>query len=506
MKRIFALLLTMLMVLPLFACGESTGTSAPSADNGGNTPAANAVTDAVTEAVPAYKPAVTDLEGRTFHIMSKMENTVDGRWTEHNFEELEAGGDVVNDAIVYRNQILEEQFNCTIQNVFEKMGGIFSYTMYQTIAKLIEAGDDSYDLYMPTVQDCAKLSVTGMLYDMKDYDCIQLDREWWNQVVIDATSIGGKVYYADGDIAETFMRAAYAIFFNKQLIKDFTLDDPYALVGNNKWTIDKVLSDAKAASVDMNSNGFMDSEDRIGLLVLYNSTEAFYAASGVKLVTVDENGRLTWTGGSERSIQIMNKISDLYKSTDAVLNCDKKEKMLTSDMQAIGNVQRGETLFSNDKALYLFGTMNNVKAMRSMDTDFGILPLPKADDTQDRYYSYVHTWSASAACIALNVPDPAVTAQFIEAAAYYAAQEITPAYYDVMLKTKVSRDEESLAMLDMIYANRWCDLGNIFNVGAVLSDFTSNINNGQDNFASMIAAKESKIESELAEINDALVG
>ena len=162
MKRIFALLLTVLMITALAACGETAGSSAPAANDPGGAAANAETTDAVTE--PAYTPAVTDLGGRTFHIMSKMENTVDGRWTEHNFEELEAGGDVVNDAIVYRNQILEEQFNCDIKNDFEKMGGIFSYTMYQTIAKLIEAGDDSYDLYMPTVQDCAKLSVAGMLY------------------------------------------------------------------------------------------------------------------------------------------------------------------------------------------------------------------------------------------------------------------------------------------------------------------------------------------------------
>ena len=452
---------------------------------------------------PAYVPATVDMGGREFHILSKMEGDESGRWTAEDFKITEADGDVVNDAIFNRNQLLEEQFNCDIVNHFEAMGNLFSYTLYGTISKLVQAGDTTYDFMMPPIQDSAKLAADGILWDLTMFDSIKLDQPWWNQVFADATSIGGKSYYANGDISLTFMRAAYAILFSKNVLSKYDLDSPYSLVTDGKWTIDALMGMARSAAEDINGNGHMDSEDNIGMAMLYNSGEAFYAATGVKLVTV-EDGKLTWTGDSAKSISVMEKIYDIYQDKLVTINCDNAS-LMSGSYSSLTNVDRGATFLSTDKTLFLFGTMNNVPLMRDMDGDFGILPLPKFDDNQERYYSYVHTWSASAATIPITAQDPEGTAMFMEAAAYYASQMITPAYYNVALKTKYARDDESQQMLDIIYENRWCDLGNLYNVGEVLTGMTSLVTSGQNTFASMMAKKESAIESTLEAINEAFL-
>ncbi len=489
------------IALAALSCGSTEKT--PAETNAANSSDGKAVTEE-TQKIPVFTSF--DRNGGEFTILSKMEGSSTGRWTAEDFAISEPDGDVVNDAIYERNQKLEELFNCNIVNVQENMGGLFSYTMYQTISKLIQSGDTYYDFIMPTIQDCAKLSRDGMLWDLTYYsDALHLDQPWWNQVFEEATCIGDKVFYANGDISLTFMRAAYAIMFNKQSIQDYELDNPYTLVIDGVWTIDHLMEMSRAASEDINGNGYMDSNDKIGLLMLYNSGEAFYAASGVKLVTAQDDGTLVWTGGSEKSIAVMNKIFDIYAETSATLNCDDASKM-NDIYKQYTNVDRGANLFSAGQGLFLFGTMNNVPLMRDMDTDFGILPLPKADDTQDDYYSYVHTWSASAAAIPISAQKPEETAAFMETAAYYAQQIITPAYYTTALKTKYARDEESSAMLDLIYKKRWCDLGNIYNVGSVLTEMTTLITSKKQNtFASMIAKKESKIKTELQEINDAFL-
>jgi hypothetical protein len=432
-----------------------------------------------------------------------MEGDESGRWTAEDFKITEADGDVVNDAIFNRNQLLEEQFNCDIVNHFEAMGNLFSYTLYGTISKLVQAGDTTYDFMMPPIQDSAKLAADGILWDLTMFDSINLDQPWWNQVFDEATSIGGKSYYANGDISLTFMRAAYAILFSKNVLSKYDLDSPYSLVTDGKWTIDALMGMARSAAEDINGNGHMDSEDNIGMAMLYNSGEAFYAATGVKLVTVDD-GKLTWTGDSAKSISVMEKIYDIYQDKLVTINCDNAS-LMSGSYSSLTNVDRGATFLSTDKTLFLFGTMNNVPLMRDMDGDFGILPLPKFDDNQERYYSYVHTWSASAATIPITAQDPEGTAMFMEAAAYYASQMITPAYYNVALKTKYARDDESQQMLDIIYENRWCDLGNLYNVGEVLTGMTSLVTSGQNTFASMMAKKESAIESTLEAINEAFL-
>ncbi len=488
----------LVLAAAMASCGDSGATAAETTAAVGMD-GSGAVESETAE--PAHVPTYTDMGGREFHILAKMEGDTSGRWTDEVFLIEEADGDTVHDAIFERNSLLEEKFNCDIKATFEPMGGLFSYTQYKTISKLIQAGDTTYDFMMPPIQDCAKLASDGMLWDLTMYDEINLSEPWWNQVFADATAIGGKLYYANGDISLTFMRAAYAILFNKNVLAKYDLESPYAIVNDGDWTIDRLMEMARSAAEDINGNGHMDSDDNIGMAMLYNSGEAFFAATGVRLVTVEDE-KLTWTGDSEASLNAMQKIYDIYAEDSVTLNCDKAG-LMNSTYAPMTNVDRGANLFSSDKALFLFGTMNNVPAMRNMQGDFGILPLPKYDDNQERYYSYVHTWSAAAAVIPITAQKPEETALFMEAAAYHASEMITPAYYDVTLKTKAARDEESKAMLDLIYKNRWCDLGNLYNCGSVLTQMTSMITSGQNTFASMIEKKSSVIEKELSEINEA---
>lgn len=499
MKRTLSFCLAALLLgASLASCGGGTGTKDSTADTDNKTDVSGTETES---AEPAYTPAVTDMGGRDFFILSKMEGDESGRWTAEDFKIEEADGDTVNDAIFKRNSLLEESFNCNINNTFSAMGGLFSYTLYKSISKLIQSGDTTYDFIMPPIQDCAKLAADGMLWDLTMFDTLHLDEPWWNQVFDEAISIGGKSFYANGDISLTFMRAAYAILFNKTVLARYDLENPYQIVTDGNWTIDRLMEMATTAAEDLNGNGHMDSEDNVGMAMLYNSGEAFYAATGVRLVTV-KDGLLTWTGDSEASVNVMNKIYDIYAKDSVTLNCDK-QNLMDATYVKYTNVERGANLFSSDKALFLFGTMNNVPSMRDMESDFGILPLPKYDDNQERYYSYVHTWSASAAAIPITAQNPEETALFMEAAAYYAREIITPAYYETALKTKYARDEESQAMLDLIYENRWCDLGNLYNCGEVLTNMTSLITNGKNTFVSMMEKKKSKIESELEAINEA---
>lgn len=52
-----------------------------------------------------------------------------------------------------------------------------------------------------------------------------------------------------------------------------------------------------------------------------------------------------------------------------------------------------------------------------------------------------------------------LTGAVLEEANYRVKLHLTPAYYDITLKGKYSRDPESIAMLDLIFANRVVDLG-----------------------------------------------
>lgn len=92
----------------------------------------------------------------------------------------------------------------------------------------------------------------------------------------------------------------------------------------------------------------------------------------------------------------------------------------------------------------------------------------------------------------------------MEALASYSRDYYTPAYYEVTLKGKYSRDTDSLDMLDLIYERRTADLGNLFNIGGVLSGVSDLVNKDKNSFASFIESKAAAVETELAELNDML--
>ena len=61
--------------------------------------------------------------------------------------------------------------------------------------------------------------------------------------------------------------------------------------------------------------------------------------------------------------------------------------------------------------------------------------------------------------IPVNNKNPGYAGALLEAMAAYSFNEIIPEYYEVVLKRKNSRDEDSSAMLDLIFSTRSYDLG-----------------------------------------------
>ena len=146
--------------------------------------------------------------------------------------------------------------------------------------------------------------------------------------------------------------------------------------------------------------------------------------------------------------------------------------------------------------------MNNVPSMRDMTTDFGILPYPKYDENQTDYYTYVQTWASGCAAIPLTCLDINASSIIMEDMTYLSSQYVTPAFYETALKNKYARDNESQEMLDLICETRTCDIGNLYNIGGLVSLLTNNINAGKGDFVSTITSLESSIEKTLDEINE----
>lgn len=155
-------------------------------------------------------------------------------------------------------------------------------------------------------------------------------------------------------------------------------------------------------------------------------------------------------------------------------------------------------MFQSGKGLFMDMTFYYIESLREMEADFGIIPYPKYDEAQDEYYSRIEGCELS--CVPITVSDTERTSIILEALACESAKQVQPAYYDVSLRTKYTRDEESQEMLDIIFDHRVFDLGDTIWCGDLRDGvfegmFMNNDRAISSKFASMETVMNEKIKT-----------
>jgi len=142
-----------------------------------------------------------------------------------------------------------------------------------------------------------------------------------------------------------------------------------------------------------------------------------------------------------------------------------------------------------------------------MESDFGIIPLPKYDEAQETYYTATHPQYVSFMTIPVTNAEPERTGKIMEAMNAYSTEYVVPAVYQTTLVGKVIRDEESEEMLDIIFASRNFDISFAFNSSTGLQTFLQDIVVASSfNYASKEAANKTKVEKAIAQILEAVAG
>ena len=278
LNRTLAILLALILACgSLAACGD-----AEVAETAADTAAADTVPE---ETEPAYVKANLpdrDFEGETFTFFGRI---YEGVWSATDILAKETTGEQINDATYARTAYIEETYNLTLETVESGQS-----TVIDQIKTFVTAGDDSYAAVVSDVYDAGGVAVEGMLYDMNTVDNIDLSQRWWSQMTNDSLSLGNKQFYVTGDIFIIDNKATRIFFFNKDIVENVGLDDPYTLVRENKWTLDTYMGMNEAASADLDGDGVMNPDvDRYGTMVQPTLGGILYFAAGGKLTDKDEN-------------------------------------------------------------------------------------------------------------------------------------------------------------------------------------------------------------------------
>ena len=429
MKKTITAILLCTLILTTVSCG-SEPTKTPD----------NTVTDSA-ESTPEiqtddYNYPDKDFEGHEFVFL----NVETQSWASSMIAPEEATGETINDAMFERNSRIAEHFNITIREEAINLNDVAS-----ALKRTVTAGDDSYDVCMLPIHQASGIITDGCLLNLAELPGLRLDEEWWVASVNESLEIAGKLYMTTSDISFFPFEATWGIFFNEDIFDDLKLEYPYELVREGKWTIDKLNEYAKAGALQGSDPTFepydLNGSSRYGFASHHDFPLALIFGAGESFIKT-ENDKAVFNADTEKMFDIYTKIAALTKEEGVYYNWDFG---LNSDLAK--EFMKGRLFMTSE-------TLGYLSTLRHMDDSFGVLPIPKFDETQSEYHSIVASFGTTMTTVPATASDPERTGIILDALAYDSYKNLREPYYNVYLTQKGVRNDDSAQMLEIIRQSR----------------------------------------------------
>ena len=477
MKRLAAALLLLLTAAQCTACASAGGDEAKTDEM-----TAGETTAAVEE---TYDFGTLDLGGEDFTILNAQEI----RELYNILDVEEPTGDLLDDAVWKRNNLIEEKYNITI---VEEHNNDPNGHLRSTVL----AGEDLYNASYTLTNTLGSMILDGMFHDLKDGEGFQFDQPWWDHAVMDGAAIGEdeSLYFISSNMNLYAFEGTWCMYFNKRMCNDLQLDTPYALVEEGKWTLDRLY---EYTSVGANLNGEMDwswnqeAKSVYGFSSMTDFILQMYTSCEQKVIDI-EGGEPVLRAGTDRFYTVTDKLVRVFGEKGTSHFCDNNR----------GTGNHYENIFAASRAFFIGAEIKGGDGggrFADMTDDYGIVPMPKFDEAQEEYISPVALW-AYFMTVPITHTELDTSSKILDAMSYVSYRDIVPVYYDIVLQVKNIRDEETSDMLDIISSTRTYLTAYAFGWGANLrSDINNMLRNGENNAASIVAKHESAIAKEFAD-------
>lgn len=413
-------------------------------------------------------PEAMDFEGAEIRVFSRGGD----KDTLMEFSAEEMNGDVVNDAVLSRNLAVQERLNVAMNLILDT--GLTRHNGASSkIRASVTAGSDDYDLIANALYDTMPLVVDNMFLPLNTLEYLDFSAPWHNQAFLETTNLNGNNYVLMGELSQTMISGTFAMFFNKTLFDEYYngSENLYDIVGEGEWTLDRMTALCEPLYTDNNGDGIANEGDTFGHFFTDTKTlgaDSFFGASKVDYLARTEDGSFVFNGTSERMVEFTEKMHKLLFENNNTLRTPNNNEQIMDTMM------KHETVFTT-------WMLSGIDYLRDMEDDFGIIPMPKLNEAQETYTSYIHDGSSSFT-IPVTEKNPNTVAAFLEAMSAESYRVVTPAYFETALKSKYSRDSETSQMLDLIVSGVYLDYAYIYGqslgkpidvIRGILADATS---------------------------------
>jgi hypothetical protein len=490
-KKVLSLILAFLMILPMaVACAET--------NVGDDTTAPDVATDAPSGTDAATEPAETeiksqtlpddlDFKGETVTILSRDAAFVsDELWVD------DQNGSMVNDAIYKRNEKVMQQLGVNLESI-KLEGG--AYLVSTELRNAASSGETYFDIAANSTYSTIMYTGENIFLDLTDCEYLDLDAIYWSQGYNDSVSIGNSQYLATGAIALSLYRLMFITFYNKDLLQAAQYENLYTVVDEGRWTLDYQIQLSKDLYKDADGSGTVSEGDTVGFAGSSISyIDPYWSSCDMPILTKDADNLLVFSLDIEKMSNVVDKLIVLFHDSNAWVDTDTTDDGKQANMS---------NLFASGVVGTTTMRLGSVETeqLASMQDEYGIIPMPKYDENQEKYYTFLHDQFTSVGVPSVLVSDKErvqMIGAVLEAMAVESYKTVVPTYYEVALKGRYLEDSDSWRMLDMIYENVKVDAGVLYtkNLGSIHQTPRDMIDTGKNAITSLLKAVNRQIEKQ----------
>ncbi len=430
----------------------------------------------------------------------------DAERTEFDITEEETGIDMVKDAIYSRNVTTQARLGVTFEWIGEK-GNSKERANFTNYVRNCYSGGTFYDIIATYSRTAGMLLTNGFIQDLNaiENSHINTAQPWWPASMLETCSIEDSLFFVSGDISTNVLHFMYAVYYNMEMLANLQLEDPVQFVDNKTWTIDKLIEYTSDLYSDVDQSGDPTAGDQYGFCSQDYHLDAFYTGSNIKLLIPGDDNYLEISPDffGQKTVDLVDKLGTWFKAGDTCV------KYGGWDVDYDLPFEEGRALFCLNR-VYMADSEYNKGAgpLRNADWEYGILPVPLYDNSQENYVTVVGNpftlW-----CVMQNAKDPSMSSAVIECLASEGYRKTSPALFENNMKYRYTPDTvgkgDSARMFDLIRETIAFDLGRIFSdITGLMSEMPSKTAAASISWSSVQAKYKNTLKRGLSDLNKAL--
>ncbi|HIX91372.1 MAG TPA: extracellular solute-binding protein [Firmicutes bacterium] len=318
-----------------------------------------------------------------------------------------------------------------------------SQSMLDAALEAVAADMYYADLLAVPLSRLGSFMQAGILMNMYSLPYTDYTKSYYYDVTDEAV-FGGELMAAYG-AANFNPEQLSCVYFNRDLIAEYSLDNPYDLVYSGDWTWEELarLSREVNAAAGVYGHGTDYTTDE------YISGAAL--SMGIDYVTNRAN-----------QAPFVSYMAEDKLANDANGIVDILYRMLYNN-SALAPEGDSSDLFTSGELLFDFGSLEKMTSLTNRDVNWGILPYPKYDEEQRHYLSPLSS-DAPVFCALASTPNYETSGLILEAlnASYYGYTN------EIYMNERINyclRDNDSINMLELILDGATSDFAHMFASG-----------------------------------------